>query len=104
MEITLIHKEMTAHLRKRLKANDVKANCRLYVSCGSKWIQVYTTAAGIHFTPEESYAILELAKLFGLTFSRGLPIDGSLETLKLSEYQQFDFVFGKNARYAEKLT
>lgn len=69
------HKEMTAHIRRRLKASGIKAKCSLYDSCGYHWIRVCTPTFGSRFTDGQQKEINLIAKVNGLTKAQGLEID-----------------------------
>jgi len=71
----LTHKEMTANIRKLIKASHIKALVRKQECCGSKVIQVNCPAFGIDFTSEEQNSIRKIAVSNGLTWVRGMPID-----------------------------
>jgi hypothetical protein len=83
------HKEMTAHIRARIKKAGISASVSKYESCGSKWIRVAVTAPDRNFTPCEQNAIKIIAQANGLTLARGLPIILHSST----NPQQFSFVF-----------
>ena len=68
------HKEMTAHIRARIKVAKIKACVSKYTSCGFNWIRVSVTAHDLNFTPCEQNAIKIIAQANGLTGSRGLPL------------------------------
>lgn len=74
MKVLSHHSEMTAHLRKRIAAEGIKARVR---KCpGHKTgIQVFPVAYGLEFTETEQRFIRNLAKINGLTLVRGLEID-----------------------------
>lgn len=67
------HTEMTAHLRRKIAAEGIKARVRKWNNNGG--IQVFTVAHNIEFTEAEQRYIRNLAKVNGLTSVRGLEID-----------------------------
>ena len=67
------HTETTAHLRKLIAAEGIKARVRKWDGKGG--IQVFTTAYEISFTEAEQRFIRSAAKANGLTGVRGLEID-----------------------------
>ena len=71
----LTHKEMTKHIRQRIKKAGIKASVSLYRSCGSKWIRVSTHNFEARFTEEEQRQINNIAEVNRLTYSQGLPIE-----------------------------
>ena len=64
-------KEMTAHLRGRIKAAGIKAR----VHFGSVGIYVEVSRYELDFTDDEQRTIRRIAKCSGLTHVRGLEID-----------------------------
>lgn len=83
------HKEMTKHIRSRIKKAGISAGVRGYKSCGCNWIQVYAKInKGEHFTEEEQVKIKEIAKINGLSLSCGLEIEVNVPC-----GDQVDFVF-----------
>lgn len=69
------HKELTAHIRNRIKVAGIKARVCMQESCGNKVIVVYGTAYEINFTEEEQRTIRLIAKTNRLTWVRGMEID-----------------------------
>jgi len=69
------HKEMTAHIRNRIKVAGIAAGCSKYTSCGVNWIRVSVTSYEQDFTPCEQSRIKLIAQSNGLTLARGLPIN-----------------------------
>lgn len=86
------HKEMTAHIRNRVKAYGVKASVRKYSACGVQWIQVSVPSPGARFEESEIKQIALIAKTNGLTFARGLEVDPEAES-QLTHKDSWDFVF-----------
>lgn len=64
-------KEMTAHLRNRIKAEGIKARVRFL----GRSIQVFPCAYGVEFSETEQRAIRFIAKVNKLTAIRGQEID-----------------------------
>jgi hypothetical protein len=71
----LNHKEMTKHIRTRIKVSGIKALVRMINSCGDSVIQVNTTEYGVEFTNEEQREIRKIAECNNLTWVRNAPID-----------------------------
>ena len=69
------HKELTAHIRNRIKKSGIEARVNMFSACGSNLIQVKTPKFDGEFTPDEIETICTIAKVNGLTFTRGLEID-----------------------------
>lgn len=88
--MTLTHKEMTAHIRKRIKVAGIKANVRMQNSCGSKIIQVNTIEYGVEFSDEDQRTIRQIAKTNRLTWVRGLDIDVN----QMTNPYEFNFYMG----------
>lgn len=90
--MALTHKERTKHIRGRLKAAGIKAKCRLYEACGTRYISVVTPEYGKYFTPEQLKEIGIIAQVNGLTGARGSSID--LENIvQMTGQDQFNFEF-----------
>jgi hypothetical protein len=70
----MTHKEMTAHIRNRIKVAAIKAHVSKYDSCGCKFIRVSVPSPEVNFTPTEQYRIKFIAKTNGLAMARGLEI------------------------------
>lgn len=64
--------EMTAHIRRRIKAAGIKARVRKFDD--SRTIQVNAPAFGVEFTEDEQREIRHIAVCNRLTWVRGLPI------------------------------
>ena len=69
------HKEMTAHIRRRLSASGIKASCRKQTICGARIISVSPPACDVVFTEDEQRQILLIGRVNGLTLVRGLAIE-----------------------------
>jgi len=85
---TLNHKEVTAHIRRRIAIAGIAASVRKYTSCGVNWVHVSTTKHDVAFTPCEQNAIKIIAQVNGLTSARGLEIRMDSST----NPQEFHFV------------
>lgn len=68
------HTDMTAHLRKLIAKEGIKARVRKTPGCKVS-IQVFPVAYGLEFAEAEQRFIRTLAKVNGLTLVRGLEID-----------------------------
>lgn len=77
-------KELTAHIRNRLKAAGVQAKCKMN---GSGVITVAAPAYNAQFTDEQQYQIKLIAISNRLTFARGHEINLHVHTEPL----QFNF-------------
>lgn len=64
-------KEMTAHLRNRIKAAGIKARVRFL----GRQIQVFPVAYGVEFSEADQHTIRFIAKVNKLTRVRGQEID-----------------------------
>ena len=88
---TLSHKEITRHLRGRFKACGIPARVRMsHCNGGAAVVQVITPSYDAKWTPEQLEVIALAARVNGLTFVRGLPIDEKNCAL-LTGTTQFDF-------------
>lgn len=83
------HKEMTAHIRGRLKAAGIKAKCSMYDSCGSRWIRVTTPTYEARFDDDQQRTIRTIAQVNRLTWAQGLEINLG----QMTDPQQMNFVF-----------
>lgn len=90
--MSLTHKEMTKHVRGRLKASGIKARCRLYEACGVRCIQISTPEYGKHFTPDQLREIGVIAQVNGLTDARRSPIDMDI-IVQMTKLDTFTFEF-----------
>ena len=70
----LTHKELTAHIRNRIKVAGIKASVRKQAYCGDKVIRVDPVAYEISFTHAEQATIGSIADVNGLTFTMGAKI------------------------------
>ena len=81
------HLELTATVRKNIKAAGVKARCRKMFICGCEIIQVYTVKHGMEFTHDDQRKIKLIATSHGLTGVRGIKIDVE----RMTDPQLFEF-------------
>jgi len=81
----MTQKEMTKHLRSRIKAAGIQARVRM---CGNA-IQVITPTYESRWTEEEQREINLIAQVNGLTLVRGMPV-----TLDKPISTQADFYMG----------
>lgn len=92
----MTHKEMAAHIRKRLKVEGIKSRVRKYVACGTKYIAVSMDTDRFHnareWSPEEAYMIGFIAKCNKLTGARGTEIDLDV-CRQMTGKVQFDFEY-----------
>ena len=72
---SMTHKEITAHIRKRLKAAGIKAKCKMVSFCGCKTVQVAVPTYESRFTSEQIREFVTAAKVNGMTASRGMELD-----------------------------
>jgi hypothetical protein len=68
----MTHKEMTAHIRNRIKVAGIKAKVKMQ---DGYTISVDVPAYGIEFTEEDQRTIRHIADCNRLTWVRGLKID-----------------------------
>lgn len=87
------HKEITAHIRKRLKHAAVPCRVMMEESCGYKYVKVVVPTYDAEWTPEQLRTIGLIATVNKLTFVRGMPIHGEATIMQLTGAKQFDFVF-----------
>lgn len=69
------HKELTSHIRNRIKAAGIKAKCKMSISCGNRTIRIDAPAYDVLFTEEQQREIRLIAKCNRLKWVRGLEID-----------------------------
>jgi hypothetical protein len=69
------HKEITAHIRKRIAAAGIKAKCKMQEHCGYLVVAVDVPTFDAEFTVEQQQAIKLAAKVNKLTFAQGMAID-----------------------------
>lgn len=86
--MALTHKQMTKHIRNRIKRAGVKANVRMQKGLGNdRIIQINTIEYGLEFTQEEQRTIRQIAKTNRLTHVMGVEIVVEQDT------NPFDFNF-----------
>lgn len=78
------HKEITAHIRRRMKANGVNARVKMDEYCGTKVITVSVPNAAYVWSNEEAKEIAVCVMVNRLTGARGTPIDIAHEVSVLS--------------------
>ena len=88
--LTRSHKEITAHIRKRLKAAGIKAKCKMVSFCGCDTVQVAVAKFDARFTSEEIREFVTAAKVNGMTGSRGMELDIEHEA-SLTDKIQWNF-------------
>ena len=71
----LSHKEMTAHIRNRIKVAGIKARVCMQTACGDKIIRIDAIRYKLAFTHEEQRTIRQIAVSNDLTYVMGLEID-----------------------------
>lgn len=84
------HKDMTAHIRNRIKVAGIKAKVKMQEFCGYQVVAIDVPAYEIEFTAEEQRAIRHIAKCNGLTLSQGMEINVDLQ----ANPKDFKFYFG----------
>lgn len=72
---TQSHKEITAHIRKRLKAAEIKAKCQMSSYCGYDTVMVAVPTFESRFTSDQIREFVTAAKVNGLTGCRGTELD-----------------------------
>lgn len=86
------HKEMTKHVRDRLKAHKVPARVKMNDFCGQAVITIVTPSYEYRWTVEQIREIGICAQVNGLTSSRGMPID-LINITQLTGLTQHNFEF-----------
>jgi hypothetical protein len=71
----LTHKEMTAHIRKRLKVSNIPARVKMNDFCGSKMISVVTPSCDARWDSSQLRQIGLIAQTNRLSMIRSMPID-----------------------------
>lgn len=69
------HKELTKHLRGRLRHAGIPCRVRMEDFCGSAAVSIITPSYDARWTAEQLREMALIAKSNRLTMSRGLPID-----------------------------
>lgn len=85
----LTHKEMTAHLRKRIKHEGIKARVYMQEYCGCYVIAIDPPVFEVEFSEDEQRKIRTMAVTNGLTLVQGMPIN--IE--QMTDYKGFRFYF-----------
>jgi len=84
----MTHKELTAHIRNRIKAAGIKAKVRMIDgNAGAKVIQVNVPEYGMEFSHAEQREIRLIAQVNKLTLVRGMEIDLD----RMTDPHSFDF-------------
>ena len=84
----LSHKEMTAHVRNRIKAAGIQARVKMVESCGVRWVYVDGATYEARFNEVQQREIKIIAQVNGLRFARGMAIDLD----QMTNPQEFRFV------------
>lgn len=89
------HKEMVAHIRKRIKHEGIKARVKLADYCGVNWIHVDVATYGQSFDCEQARKIAIIADANKLTYAQGMPVDCSHQhwAQRPQGTHHFSFVF-----------
>jgi len=87
------HREMTKHIRNRIKAANIPARVRLYTACGRRCIQVFQAEYGKSWTREQAREINVIGDVNGLTHAQGSKIDLSHAYWDRVTEWRGDFVF-----------
>lgn len=89
MTTLLNYKEMTAHIRSRLKASGIKAKCKMSQYCGVKAIYITPVTFNDRFSESEQKEILLIAKTNKLTLAKGCEIN--LDQMTYANEATFEF-------------
>lgn len=71
----MTHKQMTAHIRARIKVAEIDARVKTHEASGCLWIHVSVPTFDTRFSPEEQRTIQQIAKTNRLTLVQGIEID-----------------------------
>jgi hypothetical protein len=82
------HKEMTKHIRQRIKKAGIKASVSKFTACGTFYVRVATAKAEQQFTLEEQTLIKRIAKGNALTGARCMEIE---EEIPFGNEARFEF-------------
>jgi hypothetical protein len=74
---SLTHKEMTSHIRNRLKASKIPARVRLYTACSTNYIHIFGVKSDSVWTSKQAQEINLIAAVNNLTGARRSNIDHS---------------------------
>jgi hypothetical protein len=69
------HRQLTNHIRNRIKREGIDASVRGHRSCGVVWIVVEVDEPGKSFTQQQCKKIALIAFINGLTYAKGVPVD-----------------------------
>lgn len=83
------YKEMTTHIRHRIKVAGIAARVRMFEACQVQYIQVFSTDYAVKFTDDQQRVIRDIAKVNGLTWVRGLEI----KIEQMTNPDLFEFVY-----------
>lgn len=89
----MTHKEMTAHIRGRIKKAGIRARVKMNQPLKG-WpggITIDTPTFEAEFTADEARVIAEIAIANGLTKTRGMPIDLEIATMTGNKGQSFEY-------------
>jgi len=87
------HKEMTAHIRNRLKAQNVPARVKMLDACGVRYVTIVTPTYEFRWNAEQAKAIAICVSVNKLTCARGMAIDIDHVAQVLQNTTQYDFEF-----------
>lgn len=90
--MTMTHKEITNHFRKRVKAAGIAARVKMNEACGIKYVTVVTPNYEARFNSDHLREIAIIAQVLKLTGARGSVIDLNNIT-QLTGKTQFDFEY-----------
>ena len=85
-------KEITAHIRRRVRAENIPARVRMVESCGTRIVQVFGVTHEARWTPEQLTLIGRIARVNGLTFVRQMPVTED-HCAQMTGRAHFDFFF-----------
>lgn len=83
----MTNKEMTAHIRRRIKQARIKVRCKGYMSCGNFVIRIDVPAYELEFSEEEQKKIRTIAQVNHLTWVQGMEID----VMRMTNPKEFVF-------------
>lgn len=86
------HKELTKHIRGRLKAHKVPARVKMNDFCGTAVVTIVTPSYDYRWSSEELREIGICAQVNRLTLSQGMPIDLAV-MVQLTGLTQHNFEF-----------
>lgn len=97
----LNHKEMTTHIRNRIKLAGVKALVSMVTTCGQPKIRVSVPSYDVEFTAEEIMEISKIAMVNGLTGARKSEIDPKHDS-KLTGRKEWFFEFHHGRKWPSR--